>query len=250
VTPGGQVSGELEPTRFPVEAGDFRGPLEELVLKAQRGEVDLTGIPVGAITRDYRRRLHGPGPKPDLRDVADFLTLVSRLVALKAQAVLPEQREGAGEEEEGELDESERRLAEYRLFKAAAEALLAEAAEEGARSFLGLVSPDVIPVERMRIAPERLAAAFRAVLERIAEAEPLPLGVATFSVEEKVSELSRRLRDGPIDFDRIFTGVGSRLEAVACFLALLELLRRGEAVVEQVDAFGPIRVSAWAGAGR
>ena len=33
------------------------------------------------------------------------------------------------------------------------------------------------------------------------------------------------------------------LEAVACFLALLEMLKRGEATVEQGDAFGPITVT-------
>ncbi len=37
--------------------------------------------------------------------------------------------------------------------------------------------------------------------------------------------------------------MSSRLEAVACFLALLEMLKRGEATVEQRDAFGPITVT-------
>jgi segregation and condensation protein A len=243
VTSGTHSGGDTDLSRFPIEVEGFTGSLEELVAKAQRGEIDLTGLPVAAITRDYRRRLHGPGAKPDLRDVADFLSLVSRLVALKAAAVLPDQRDGAEEEEEP-LDEAGQRLAEYRLFKAAAEALLAGAAEDGARSFFGLVSPEIIPVERMRIPPERLAAAFRAVLERIAEAEPFPIGAVTFSVEQKVAELVARLREGPLEFAELFTGVESRLEAVACFLALLELLRRGEAVVEQSEAFSPITVTA------
>jgi segregation and condensation protein A len=248
MTKAGHV-GDADLSRFPVEVEGFAGSLEDLVAGAQRGDIDLTGIPVAAITRDYRRRLQGPGAKPDLRDVADFLTLVSRLVALKAAAVLPDQREDAlGEDTDEVLDEAGRRLAEYRLFKAAAEALLGEAVEEGARSFLGLVAPDVIPIERMRISPERLAAAFRAVLERITEVEPLPLGVVTFSVEEKVAHLAERLRSGPLDFDELFSGVATRLEAVACFLALLELLRRGEAVVEQRESFGPITVTAPSGA--
>jgi len=237
-------SGGAAASRFPVEVEGFSGSLEELVASAQRGDVDLTVIPVGAITRDYRRRLHGPGAKPDLRDVADFLTLVSRLVALKAAAVLPKQRENSTEDDEEPLDDAGRRLAEYRLFKAAAAALLSDAAEEGARSFFGLVSPEVIPQERMRIAPERLAAAFRAVLERLSEAEPLPAGTVTFSVEQKVTEIIARLREGPLAFEDLFTRVETRMEAVACFLALLELLRRGEAVVEQLEAFGPITVTA------
>ena len=171
------------------------------------------------------------------------LTLLARLVALKAAAVLPDQDTTVLEPEDDQSTDAGRRLAEYRLFKAAAEALLAEAATEGARSFLGLVSTEVIPVERLRIAPERLAAAFRAVLERLSDAEPLPVGAITYSVEDKVRPLRDRLMLGPLEFEEVFAGVRNRLEAVACFLALLEMLKRGEATVEQRDAFGPITVT-------
>ena len=56
--------------------------------------------------------------------------------------------------------------------------------------------------------------------------------------------LRDRLARGTLDFEEVFAGVLSRLEAVACFLALLELLKRGEATVEQRDAYGPITVTA------
>jgi segregation and condensation protein A len=168
--------------------------------------------------------------------------LLARLVALKAAAVLPDQDPALIEPEDDESTDAGRRLAEYRLFKAAAEALLAEAATEGARSFLGLVSTEVIPVERLRIAPERLAAAFRAVLERLSDTEQLPVAI-TYSVEDKVRLLRDRLMLGPLEFEEVFAGVSTRLEAVACFLALLEMLKRGEATVEQRDAFGPITVT-------
>lgn len=233
-----------EGVRFPVSVPGFEGSLEQLVIRVQRGDIDVSTIEVSQITGAYRRRFAGES-SDDLREIADFLTLAARLVALKAQRLLPEGGEGGEDEEEiDEGTEAGRRLGEYRLFKAAAEALLSDAAEEGARSFLSMVSPDVIPVERLRIPPERLAAAFRAVLERLADLEPLPVGAATFSVEEKANELRQRLSSGPIDFEAIFQGVGSRLEAVACFLALLELLKRGEAVVDQDQPFAPIRVAA------
>jgi len=230
--------------RFPVEVTGFSGSLEDLVRAAQRGEIDLTGVSVSAITEAFKRRMEGPPPRPEMGDVADFLTLVARLVSLKAGAVLPDPSATLEAEEESQGADVGQRLAEYRLFKAAAEALLSEASDEGARSFLGMVAPEVIPVESMRIPPERLAAAFRAVLERLAEAEPLPVGAVTFSVEEKADELRRRLAAGPLDFEDLFRGMTNRLEAVACFLALLELLRLGEAAVDQPEAFGTIRVTA------
>lgn len=232
-----------EPDRLLVDVPGFRGSLEELVRRAHHGDVDVAQIPVAGITEQFRALVEGQGRRPELDDIASFLTLVARLLALKAAAVMPETAAGVegGAEDADAAEGPGNRLAEYRLYKAAAEALLADAAEEGARSFLGLVSPDVIPVERMRIPPERLAAAFRRVLERLSD-EPLPVGAVTFSVTEKVEDLRERLREGALQFEELFVSVSSRLEAVACFLALLELLRLGEATVEQREPFGAITV--------
>jgi segregation and condensation protein A len=226
-----------------VDAPGFHGSLEELVARANRGDVDLAELSVSAVVEEARAALESPERKGDLRAVADALALLARLVALKAAAVLPDQGATIVEAEEDASTDAGRRLAEYRLFRAAAEALLAEAAAEGARSFLALVSTEVIPVERLRIPAERLAAAFRAVLERLSDAEPLPVAV-TFSVEDKVTQRRERLLRGPLDFAEEFAWVRSRLEAVACFHALLEMLKRGEVTVDQRDAYGPITVIA------
>lgn len=231
--------------RFPVAVPGFSGGLEQLVVRAQRGEVDLDEVAVAEITAGYRARLEAAGDEADLREIADFLSLAARLVALKAARLNPAAAAAVeAEAEEGGADDAGRRLTAYRLFKAAAEALLAEASEEGARSFLGLVAPEVIPVERLRIPPERLAAAFREVLQRLSAAEPLPVGSVIFSVEEKMGEIRELLRAGRLAFGDLFAAVTTRLEAVACFLALLELLRLGDATVEQEEPFGPITVRA------
>ena len=229
------------PRRFPVEVGGFSGTLEELVLAAQRGDVDLRDLPVAEVTTQVSRQLTGSELGGDLRDAAEALGLLARLLSMKAAKVT----EGTAElDEEEAVVESEagRRLAEYRLFRAAMEALLLEPAETGERSFLGLVAPEVLPLERLRIPPDRLAAAFRQVLERLQDAAPLPVGMITFSVEEKVAWLVDLLGRGAVEFEAIFAEVTTRLEAVACFLALLELLKRGLAVVDQPEPFGPIWV--------
>jgi segregation and condensation protein A len=216
--------------------GEFSGSLEELVLAAQRGDLDLRELPVSEVTTQVSRQLAGAELGGDLRDAAEALGLLTRLLSMKAARVTEPEEEPVVESETG------RRLAEYRLFRAAMEALLVEPAETGERSFLGLVAPEVLPVERLRIPADRLAAAFRQVLERLQDAAPLPVGMVTFSVEEKVTWLLELLTRGPLEFEAIFAEVTSRLEAVACFLALLELLKRGQAVVDQPEPFGSIRV--------
>jgi chromatin segregation and condensation protein Rec8/ScpA/Scc1 (kleisin family) len=229
--------------RVLVEVGDFRGSVQELLLAVLRGDLDLRELPIAEVTGQVGRHLAEQQPGGDLREAAETLSLLARLVSLKAARLVDLEPE----EEPAPEDEAPRpgdRLAEYRLFRAAMEALLLEPAETGARSFLSLVSPEVLPRERLRIPPERLAAAFREVLERLADRLPLPVGTVTFSVEEKAGWLRELLGRGPVDFEVIFAEVETRLEAVACFLGLLELIRRGEAVVDQPDAFGPIRVQA------
>jgi len=247
---GSPVSGAEpieEGARYHVETPVYQGPLDGLVALAQRGEVDLAQVQVSEITAGYRRHLDATDPKPEAREVADFLTMAGRLLTLKAQRLLPEGPlevdEAVEEEGDEELDPGAR-LAEYRLFREAAEALLSEVAEQGARSFLSLVAPDVIPVERLAIPAERLAAAFRAVLERIPEVEPFQVDTVLFSVEEKLAGLRDMLRGKrSLKFDELFHGVRSRLEAVATFLALLELLRSGDARVTQPQPFSDILVS-------
>jgi segregation and condensation protein A len=246
-TPAGGMSRENEEARFLVDLPGYRGTLEDLLHLAQRGEIDLAGIPVADITRGFRERLVDGHEAIDPREVADFLTLASRLLSLKAAKLLPDGPIEAPVDEAAEepVDDPGARLAEYRLFKAAAEALLADATDHGVRAFLGLVSAEVVPAERLVIAPERLAAAFRAVLARLPAIEPVGPHQERFSVDEKVGELRALLTARRrLDFHEVFAGARSRMEAVAIFLALLELVRAGEARVEQAGPFDAIRVSA------
>ena len=82
------------------------------------------------------------------------------------------------------------------------------------------------------------------MLERIPDVEPYQVDTALFSVEEKLAGLRDMLRARrSLRFDELFHGVRSRLEAVATFLALLELLRSGSARVEQPEPFSDISVS-------
>ena len=58
--PAGTRSGW--PRRFPVEVGGFSGTLEELVLAAQRGDVDLRDLPIAQVTTQVSRRGLAAGP--------------------------------------------------------------------------------------------------------------------------------------------------------------------------------------------
>ncbi|TME85608.1 MAG: segregation/condensation protein A, partial [Chloroflexi bacterium] len=65
------------------------------------------------------------------------------------------------------------------------------------------------------------------------------------SLGEKLEELRQMLaRHAQLNFSAIFRHARTRLEAVVTFLALLELIRIGEARVAQTSAFAEITVHA------
>jgi hypothetical protein len=84
------VAAALEEERFAVAVPGFTGQLDELVAAARRGDVDLAAVSVSAITGGFRERLAGVA-EPDAQELADFLDQASRLLALKASRVLPDE---------------------------------------------------------------------------------------------------------------------------------------------------------------
>ena len=58
-----------------------------------------------------------------------------------------------------------------------------------------------------------------------------------------MSNILRRLRHGPVAFDRLFSDEPTRDEVVSTFLALLELLKAGRARASQEGTYGQIIIT-------
>ena len=136
------------------------------------------------------------------------------------------------------------RLAEYRLFKAAAGVLLADSSA-GPKAFLRVLGLPVEPQATLHLNPEILALALGELLARLPEPTELELALPhpRYSVLEKMDELRGLLGERPkLRFDQVFAAARDRLEAVALFMALLELIWTGEAVCSQTSTSSPILV--------
>jgi chromatin segregation and condensation protein Rec8/ScpA/Scc1 (kleisin family) len=103
-----------------VDTPGFHGSLEELVARANRGDVDLNELSVSAVVAEARTALESPERSGDLRAVADALSLLARLVALKAAAVLPDQGVEIVDVEDDESTDAGRRLADGLLQRGVA----------------------------------------------------------------------------------------------------------------------------------
>ena len=218
----------------------FDGPIELLLTLAQRAEVDLKAIPLASLTDDYLRVI--AEDRPALDRLAAFLVIGARLVQLKAAALMPEVTAGEEEDLQAWEDAIKGRLEEYKRFKELAESLMRRHAS-GRFTFAGLLEPDVVPQARVQVSLEALAIAFQQVLDRLPPPQQVTVEMEQVSLADKLEELRGMLiRQPQMNFSAVFRHARTRLEAVVMFLALLELIRIGQARVAQSSPFAEIMV--------
>jgi chromatin segregation and condensation protein Rec8/ScpA/Scc1 (kleisin family) len=170
--------------------------------------------------------------------------VLARLLEIKMGRHLEDATDAAltSESEAVEVADPGARLAEYRLFKAAAGVLLADSSA-GPKAFLRVLGLPVEPRASLQLSPESLAVALGALLARLPDPVEMEFSFPRYSVTEKMDEL-RRLLAGqpPVRFAEVFAAAGDRMEAVALFMALLELIFTGEVVCTQASPTSPILV--------
>lgn len=222
---------------FSVSAPAFEGPLGLLLDLAEKGKVELTAISVSSITADYLKRVSVMGDlEPE--ELSDFLRLGSRLLYIKSLALLPR---GAAEEQAEELQRLTLELAEYRRYQQAARTLSGRlGAQTWPRNAVTKLPTEELPLPDLSLTV--LQEAFSRALKR---AVPLS-GDSTLDQEmtqdEVMEQLKHRLESGGFALSLVLDTIGNRYEIILTFMALLELLKSGEAIVTQAGQFGPITI--------
>ena len=222
----------------------FEGPFDLLLTLVLKEEVDLADVDVAGIVVRFLERL-AEREALDLDACGEFLVLVAALLELKARGLFEDEAaELADLEPEEAAEELARRLAEYRRAKEAAQWLAARLAEP---RFFRLGPAPLAPRPPDPSFAAQDPATLGHVLRLLAVEPPAPSldhmalrfpPVAQF-VERWRALLRRRTR---LDFDQEVAGL-SRVEVAVAFLALLELRKQDELVLEQAGSFAPIRIS-------
>jgi chromatin segregation and condensation protein Rec8/ScpA/Scc1 (kleisin family) len=218
--------------------------LTAMLLEAQRGELDLGTVGLADLSRHLGDEVRAGDGELDLLLAAESLQVLARLLEIKMGRHLEDATDAAltSESEAVEVADPGARLAEYRLFKAAAGVLLADSSA-GPKAFLRVLGLPVEPRASLQLSPESLAVALGALLARLPDLVEMEFSFPRYSVTEKMDQL-RRLLAGqpPVRFAEVFAAAGDRMEAVALFMALLELVFTGEVVCTQASPTSPILV--------
>ena len=231
---------------------DWEGPLGLLLTLIEARRLDVLTVPLGALAEAYLDALAGL-EDDRIGNISSFVAVASQLILIKSRAILPRHPEpGAPGElpDEGPDPEAalRARLLLYRAYRDAGAALQATALERWglfrrepataqAGAIAGARAPDAPPLPA-----GQLARALEGLVRIIVPPELPPETVArTVTLGQRAAIIRAALRGAPsIVLQELLAGVRDRVVVAVTFLAMLELMKRREIVVEQADPFGPI----------
>jgi segregation and condensation protein A len=243
-----QSGAVAEPSPLTVRVESFEGPLDLLLHLCRTNELDLTGLSVRSITDQYLAYLESVEFR-DLETSGAFLVMAATLIYLKSKLLLPSAAEEPAEalDEEGELLRQELavRLAEYARVKELG-AWLGDREAEQSRLW-GRPGSELPPPEDIPLSDLSVDLLSRALARLIAEQDRRrPHGAPEaepVSVLERMGEILSLLRH---TWSLLFSAVAGnravRAEWVVTLLALLELVRLGQARARQAELFGHITI--------
>jgi segregation and condensation protein A len=229
----------------------FDGPLALLLALIEARQLDILTVPLGALAGAYLDALATlEGDR--MGNVSAFVAVASQLVLIKSRALLPRHAvEGAvplvdeGPDPEAEL---RARLILYRAFRDGGARLL-----EGAQATVGLFHREPAASHAAGIAGARPPAAeplspavLLIALDGLGRVAPPPAPPPetiprTITLTQRAALIRRALAGAPvIVLQDLLRGVRDRVVVAITFLAMLELMKRREIVVEQAEPWGPI----------
>jgi segregation and condensation protein A len=229
----------------------FDGPLALLLALIEARELDVLTVPLGALAEAYLDALATlEGDR--MGNVSAFVAVASQLILIKSRALLPRHvPEGAvpmpdeGPDPEAEL---RARLLLYRAFRDAGARLLDEAQrrvglfhrEPRAAREAGLAGAR--PPRAEPLSPLLLVGALEGLARIVPPPPPPPETIRrVVTLASRAAVIREALRGAPtIVLQELLRGVRDRVVLAVTFLAMLELMKRREIVVEQAEPWGPI----------
>ncbi len=257
----GSPSVRIEPGRgrdwaTHVRIEEWEGPLGLLLSLIEARRLDVLTVPLGGLAEAYLEALASI-EHDRMGSISSFVAVASQLILIKSRAMLPRAQVGpaAALDDEGVDPEAElrARLLLYRAFRDAGAALHGIALdrvglfrrEPSAALAAGLAgastAPSVAPIDA-----GLLIRALDGLVQVLPEPEPPPEVVPrSITLAQRASIIRLALKGASsVVLQDLLLGVRDRVVIAVTFLAMLELMKRREVVVEQAEPFGPITARA------
>ncbi|MDK4254768.1 Segregation and condensation protein A [Bacillus velezensis] len=240
---------------YQVKIDTFEGPLDLLLHLINRLEIDIYDIPVATITEQYLLYVHTM-QELELDVASEYLVMAATLLSIKSRMLLPKQEEELFEdemlEEEDPRDELIEKLIEYRKYKTAAKDLK-EREEERQKSFtkppsdLSEYAKEIKQTEqKLSVTVYDMIGAFQKVLQRKKITRPKETTITRqeIPIEDRMNEIVKSLKAAGrrINFTELFPS-RQKDHLVVTFLAVLELMKNQQIIIEQEENFSDIYIT-------
>lgn len=224
----------------------FEGPLDLLLHLVKQDELEVGDIPVARICDQFHEYL-ALMEELDLDVAGEYVYEAAQLIHLKSRMLLPRPVQEDGAPVEDPRRELVQRLLEYRRIKEAAQALAeVHSVRRGiftrqARELQAIAAAEGQgeELELGEVSLYDLLRSLHGVLDRYEREHPEPLHLQgeSFSVRDQLLRLVKKLEGGrPFDVVDDLRTRSCRAEAVAAFLAVLEMARLGLIRLHQTAA--------------
>lgn len=227
---------------FSITTEKFQGPLEALLNLIEERKLSISEVSLSEVTDSYLTYVEKL-PELPLGETAQFILVASTLLLIKSRTLLPTLQ--LSDDERESVEELERRLARYALYRKIAKILR----KEWGRAPLvfakrGPTRPAIFkPGESSISSIATVALRMLSLLpkpEAIAEAAVAPI----LALEDVIVRLKGRLTKALRTRFSELTKSSDKHERIVYFLAMLELVRSGSASATQEKLFEEITIEA------
>ena len=237
-----------------IKVENFEGPVGMLLDLIEKKKMPINEISLSEISGQFLERIKTFENLPRA-DTARFIETASILMLIKSRSLLPQVE--IDDEDKQTIDELERRLIMYKLIRSSSETIknIYGKMRMFQREFYA--NTDTVFIKPANLSLENITEAVKNVVSCLSKEENLPevkVG-KIIKLEEKISELAKRMQDNIQTCFSDFSGNGKRgaglskeeineikTEIIVSFLALLELVKQGMAMAVQENPFGDINI--------
>ncbi len=221
----------------------FEGPLDLLLQLVEQEQLDISQVSLAKVADQFVVHMQAT-PNIPLEEMADFLVVAAKLVYMKSKLLMPDTFEA-------ELDEGpdlETQLRMYREFVKVSrkiDSLWRSKLRSYARTKRIVRQQEVKFAPPPEVTQDLLRETMNRIVLRLTPLLKLPKAALerVVSVQEKIKLLFTHVREkARMTFASFVGRSASKTEAVACFLALLELVKQRFVRCSQTELFDDIDI--------
>lgn len=242
---------------IPVKLQVFEGPLDLLLHLIDKNKIDIYDIPIVEITNQYMEYIRAM-EKADLNVMSEFLLMAATLLDIKCKMLLPKEVNEEGEEEDPRQELVEQ-LLEYKMYKYMSYELKDRQIDgemvlykeptmpEEVMAYVEPVDMDIL-LSDLTLA--KLNRIFKDVMRRqVDKIDPVRSTFGKIEKEEVtlpekldyVTEYAKKHKR--FSFRELLEKQCSKVQLIVTFLAVLELMKVGNVLIEQEQQFEDIIIT-------